>query len=371
MKFLILDTYYPGFLRSFRAKRPGLSNKPYREQLKTLSSQCFGTSDYYSFNLKALGHRAEDVILNDEVLQRRWAEEHGVMVRGHTWYSRLQSLPFVHRYLGRPQWMQEVALAQIKAFRPDILYIQDLSALNPRTLRTARDSCKLIVGQIASPLPAEENLRFFDLILTSFPHYVARFRKMGIRSEYFKIAFEPRVLKRVGRRKRVYDIGFIGSFSPHHSSGTKFLEAVAAQIPVHIWGHGLQFLSPASPLRKDFHGEAWGIDMYEILAHIKIVLNRHIDVAEDFANNMRLYESTGMGAMLMTDAKKNLGDLFRVGKEVVAYADPNDLLKKIGYYLAHEGERQRIAAAGQRRTLREHTYKKRMMELVRIVRKYL
>ena len=102
-----------------------------------------------------------------------------------------------------------------------------------------------------------------------------------------------------------------------------------------------------------------------------MTLNRHIDVAEDNANNMRLYEATGVGSLLLTDAKENLGELFEVGSEVIAYADEDELVEAAEHYLSHEDERAAIAAAGQRRTLRDHTYAVRMAELTKILDAYL
>ena len=370
-KILIIDTYYSGFLRNFYLNNPTTINKSYQEQKKTLLNQCFGTSDYYSYNLQQLGYRADDLIVNDEILQRQWVKEHHLDVSGSNWFSKVQMLPYIHRFLGRPKWVQEITLAQIKVIKPDVVYMQDLSILNSGTLQEIKKICKLLVGQIAYPLPAEENLKQFDLILTSFPHYVERFRKMGINSEYFKIGFEVRVLDKVGEHDRIYDVGFIGSFSPHHSAGTKLLEEVASKIPLHVWGQGINFLSPTSPLRKNYHGEAWGLQMYKMLARTKIVINRHIDVAENHANNMRLYESTGMGAMLITDKKDNLSDLFKVGQEIISYETALDLTKKIEYYLKHEEKRQEIVKMGQKRTLEDHNYKKRMKELVKILERYL
>ena len=81
------------------------------------------------------------------------------------------------------------------------------------------------------------------------------------------------------------------------------------------------------------------------------------------ANNMRLYEATGVGSLLVTDAKQNLAELFEPGREVVAYCDADDLVEQARHYLAHEDERRAIAAAGQARTLRDHTYAVRMREL--------
>ena len=41
----------------------------------------FGVADFYSFNLRALGHDAHDIHMNNEQLQRAWALEHGVCPR--------------------------------------------------------------------------------------------------------------------------------------------------------------------------------------------------------------------------------------------------------------------------------------------------
>lgn len=371
MKFLFVDTYYSSFLNHFRTTNPGLINSSYDRQREELLSFCFGTADFYSYNLKTLGHKAEDIIVNDEILEKQWARENTIDVRNISIISKIQMLPFVHRILGRPQWLQKIALAQIKKSSPDILYIQDLSILNEETLEQAKNNCQLLVGQIACPLPPNNLLEKFDLIITSFPHYADYFRQKGINSEYLKLAFEERMLKKSGIQNKKYDVSFVGSFSHFHRFGSELLEDVSRQIPVHIWSQDLGITSSFSPLQKNFHGEVWGTDMYKILAQSKIVINRHISVAQDYANNMRLYEATGMGALLLTDEKKNINDIFEAGKEVVTYKNSKDLIDKIKYYLTHEKERQKIATTGQKRTLKDHSYRKRIKELVSIIKKYL
>jgi len=94
--------------------------------------------------------------------------------------------------------------------------------------------------------------------------------------------------------------------------------------------------------------------MYHVLNCSRITLNHHGDVLP-YANNMRLFEATGVGTLLLTDWKENLGEMFDPGKEVVAYRTPEECAELIRYYLAHDDERQAIARAGQGRTLREHT----------------
>jgi len=103
--------------------------------------------------------------------------------------------------------------------------------------------------------------------------------------------------------------------------------------------------------------------MYQVLKQSRIAINYHLDISGSYANNMRLFEATGVGTLLITDAKKNLHTMFEVGKEIVAYQNLEDCLALIKYYSEHSDERDQIAKAGQQRTLREHTYLNRMREL--------
>jgi spore maturation protein CgeB len=111
--------------------------------------------------------------------------------------------------------------------------------------------------------------------------------------------------------------------------------------------------------------------MYQILHNSKITLNHHIDMANGYANNMRLFEATGVGTLLLTDWKVNLAELFEPGREVIAYRTPDECAELIGYYIEHDAEREAVARAGQQRALREHSYDQRMQELVDVVAPYL
>ena len=380
MKVQILDTYYPRFLEAVYRRAPGLASKRYDEQLRHLLNECFGTSDFYSRPLRELGVDARDIIVNCAPLQVRWAQENGARAlagraprRGllRSLRDRLRGGPEIPVAAFRTPEAEAIALEQVRAFRPDVLYCQDLSFFSPASLAEVKRHVRLLVGQNASPLPEREYLQAFDTILTSFPHYVPRLHAMGIGSEYFRIAFEPRVLERVGRVERHRPVTFVGGISPHHAAGTRLLEAMATRVPLEIFGYGAETLPRDSELARRHRGEAWALDMYRVLCESRITINRHIDVAEDNANNMRLFEATGCGALLVTDAKKNLGDLFTVGAEVVAYRSEQEAAELVAHYLAHEDERAKIARAGQQRTLGEHTYGQRMVELVAILERAL
>jgi spore maturation protein CgeB len=368
VRVLVVDTYYPAFLEAHYAQRPGLGGKSYDAQLEALMYRSFGTSDAYSHHLRELGHEATELVVNCLPLQQRWAREHGrVGIAG-----RLTELPGRAGAAVRYRFLHEVARAQVATFDPHVVYVQDLWFFRRDELDRMRGEGRLVVGQIASQPPGADIVRGFDLITTSFPHYVERFRAAGVGSEYFPIAFDERVLERLRangvdpdpRSHREVGVAFVGGLNAGvHPAGVALVERLARRLPLEAWGYGGDVLPADSPLRARYRGEAWGLDMYGALARARISLNRHIEAAEGFANNMRIFESTGVGSLLVTESAPNLGDLFEPGREVVAYDDEEDLVARVEHYLTHDDERREVAAAGQERTLREHTYGRRIAEL--------
>jgi hypothetical protein len=369
MRIVIFDTYYRQFLARTYGETPGLSGASFEEQRRHLLTLCFGTSDFYSKHLNDLGWGAVDLIGNCVPLQFAWARENGLKVSRpflqipHRFYR----VPVLGPILSSMPGLLDVAVAQVLKEKPDILYVQDLSFFPGPVLEKIKEQVPLVVGQIASPLPPREFIGAYDLILTSFPHFVDQLRGMGIASEYFRIGFEERVLNVLGPVEKDIDVTFVGGISPHHSGALPLFERLAEETPIQFFGYGADKLADGSPIRKRHHGEVWGLDMYRALARSRITLNRHIGVAGSYANNMRLYEATGVGTLLLTDAKKNLGDLFAEGTEVVAYQDADDAVQQISALLADPQRVAAIAAAGQRRTLGEHTYRHRMVELTGIL----
>jgi spore maturation protein CgeB len=375
VRIAVLDTYYPAFVEEHYRAHPGLAARPYREQLASLLQRSFGTTEAYSYHLRKLGHRADDVIADCLPLQLRWAAERG---RPGALRRLIARAPLIPRRLARDPLLQEIAIAQIEAQRSDVVYVQDLFFFSRANLDLLRGQGRLLAGQISSEPPEEEQLRGFDLLLTSFPHFLERFRVMGLESEFLQIGFYDRVLGRLRdhgidpspEAERQHALTFVGGVDPRysqHRSGAELLERVAAELPLEVWGYGVEGLPRDSALRRAHRGQAWGIDMYEVLARSRIVINRHGPVAEGYANNMRLFEATGAGAMLVTEAAPNLRDYFEPGSEVVTYEGADELIEKLRYYLEHDRERIAIAAAGQRRTLRDHTYERVIARLSEIL----
>jgi hypothetical protein len=372
MRIVFVDTYYDQFLKQHYSDHPSLESESYESQRQSLIDARFGTSDFYSKYLNELGCEAIDLIVNCRPLQSAWLNENVSGSSGLT-------LPVPHRFYrvpvignalaGLPGFI-DVVLAQIEALKPDILYCQDLNFFPGTVLKQIKPHVRLVVGQIASALPNKSFFEDYDLILTSFPHFVSRIREAGVRSEYFKLGFDQRMATMFGDVPRDIGVSFVGGIGPSHKSAISLLEHLAHHTSIRIFGYGIDSIPADSPIVERHEGEVWGLEMYRLLARSRITINRHIGIAENYANNMRLYEATGMGALLLTEEKDNLRDIFEPGREVETYSDPDQLVEKINTLL-RSNRLQEIAAAGQARTLREHSYKERMNELVAILTRYL
>ncbi len=398
MRFLVVDDCYRGFLNRAYADQPDLAGRPFADQLDALAGYYFATAPFYARHLTALGHEAHATILNALPLQQAWLAEHGP-----------------RRSCETEQPYQEILAAQVERLRPDVLVILEMARLSDAYLEALRPHARLVVGQIACPIRQQRDWAGFDLVLSSLPNYVDLFRQHGKAAERFLLGFEASVLERLSggnrgqapgerpssaasavlgsapipfcrretplpschglpaiRSQRPLPLAHVGGAGPVHAERNELLERLCRRFDLALWGYDFDGLPADSAMRRRYQGEAWGIEMFRIMASARIVPNKHVTaVADGFANNCRLYEATGVGALLVTDNKRNLAELFEPGREIVAYDAPQDCEEKIAYYLDHADEAAAIAAAGQRRTLRDHTYAKRMAELVEIVRRCL
>jgi spore maturation protein CgeB len=400
MKFLILNVYNTPFVDDLYRRSPGLEERPYLEQLQMHTSKGFHTGDFYSMNLKRLGHEAEDVVINSFTLQQQWATENNFI--GHTLVPAVPAhlavtplLTAVARRLlpgrvrralrnmvkvgpaSRDKSLDErryqIVAAQVKSARPDVVINAAMPFTSDALMSQIKRHTRLLIGQTGWPVSKGETHKCYDLILSSLPNFVEELRQQGLPSELFKLGFESSILSRLKTSQKVTAAAFIGALSWAHRERVELLEYLCQRVPMTVWGHSQAGVAPApeSAIGKCWKGLSWGLENYQILADAKIALNVHADFAKDFANNIRLYETTGVGTMLLTDSKKNLADMFEPGKEVVVYRSREECAELIEYYLTHDEERESIASAGQRRTLASHTYYQRMQELLAIVRKHL
>jgi len=363
-------------------QNPGLEKLTYQEQLQFRANCLVGTADFYSANLRELGHEAEDICVNNEVLQRTWAREHGVAVgRSWDWNLRLRRglVPWLSRVPNK-SWMYEILAAQIRHFKPDVLVNLMTSLIPAKFLGEMKPHFRVLIGG-GSPVAILREQEFiahrqvYDVMIAASEGMVDYFRAHGMKAELLRNAFEPRVLSQVNpTQSERFAVNFTGQLSGGIYSGRRrLLETLCSKMgkDMHVWATRLDDVAVDSPIRACYEGHAWGTQFYRILSASRIALNCHADIDSEYAENFRLFQATGMSVCLVTDWRANLPKIFEVGKEVIAYKNADECAELVRYYLDHEAERSAIARAGQMRTLRDYTFRHRAQGLVEIAEKYL
>ncbi len=114
-------------------------------------------------------------------------------------------------------------------------------------------------------------------------------------------------------------------------------------------------------------------DTVKIFNASKINLNLHSSQFHDGVNpdgdylNPRVFEIAAAGGFQLTDRRSDLPSLFKPDEEIAVFDNARDLAVKIEYYLKRPEERQRIASAGYKRALADHTYDLRMAEALNTI----
>ena len=371
MRFLIIDTDYPWFLNSLYGKRRGLEKESYEKQLEVREKSFFACGLSYCNNLRKLGHEAHQIFFNNEHMQTTWAREHGVKVE-RQWQFRMRRgvVPWISHLKG-PNWPYNVLTEQIKYYKPDVV-LNNCLRLRTDYFRETKELVRLLIGSHGSPVPERRDFRVYDLMLCVVENLVDYFRQAGVNSDLLRLGFEPMVLERLnGQKPSSIQVSFVGQITQDHASRQRWLEYICERVPVEVWSPSTDGLDHSPHVSRSRRGTAWGLKMYKILSQSMLTLNHHIDMADVYAGNSRLFEATGVGTLLVTDSKKNLHEMFEPGKEVLAYRSADECVEMVQYYLEHDQEREAIARAGQQRTLREHTFYQRMQQLTDTVRKYV
>ncbi|MGQ9663030.1 MAG: glycosyltransferase family protein [Kiritimatiellia bacterium] len=384
MRVQMVWFYYPFYLHSFYARNPQVEPMDYAEHRSTLLADHFAWAGDLARYLNREGIETDFVVRNDERLQKKWAREAG-----------FNSYPV-------GEWERAIVFEQVRRFRPDFLWLSYGSEYGGAFIRSLLPYVGKAGLWMGSPFQREVDVDGFSVLLTENPATLRsqqhRFEKVIVTTP----GFDPEILRSLGTVSKEYEITFVGQVSPRHRWRAELLAFLLEHgVAVRVRGFVSRGLLPgprevaASFFRRLVRAEAglavrnfvearwsksynrhvqtirksllpplFGVEMYRELARSRIVFNCHIDVAGRHAGNMRLFEATGVGACLLTEAADNLDDLFAVDREVLVYRTKEELLERIHATLAEPGAAERIARAGQKRTLQDHTLA-RMLERIR------
>jgi spore maturation protein CgeB len=165
-----------------------------------------------------------------------------------------------------------------------------------------------------------------------------------------------------------HDVTFVGQ--PHGDRRQTVAMLRDAGIPVECWGFGWPsgpvehagmveiFASSRINLNPSNSSEVPGLK-----ARLRRVLHLHPPPPRPPQIKGRNFEVPGCGGFLLTERVPHLERYFGLDQEVAVFDGTDDLLDKVRYWLGDDDERKRVADAGYRRVMAEHTYDHRFAHI--------
>lgn len=300
-------------------------------------------------------------------------------------YDRAQALDDLY-YARHPGLMRLYAdfLDVLARERPDAILVDNANPYHPDWLLKNVRVYK-VLRTSDGPLRSYDRdfayVHAFDHILF---HSRAHSRDMGMeeklryvgarRADFWPLAlfdrmFDPALTEEaIVSEERDVDIIFVGAlFVEKMPVLAKVKKAFGSRVRLYglsTWKRNLYFNA-----RFGFPGWVRPIAFEEYIPlyrRAKIGINVH-NRGKYTVGSFRMFELPANGVMQICDGDEYLPDFYEVGKEVVGYSDPDDLVSKVRYYLDHPDERKQIALNGHRAVLQRHRIRDRLHDAARLI----
>lgn len=360
-KLLEISTQYDQYLSRFYNLHGEIEGLSYDELFSVLVEDAFAESDFIHRELNKMGIESKIIFCNNRNLQKKWKHARNDM----TYF--------------------EILLLQIKDFRPDIVLISDVRHFSIEETKMIQECLfpkrfKMVAFHFTSVNDAFlKRAALYDQIYTGNRAFVKFMKEYGMPAYLLRHAFEPSILKRVTKGERKNEICFLGSIfigeNLHNNRVGMLCELINRKIPYDFYGNiygsfedmtlknGSKVKTDAlAEIERNRKLEVFGIKYYTVMNQYNICLNLHA-LCGGGGCNMRMFEATGMGTCLLTDSKDENAELFDISKEIVVYESYDDMVQKAKWLLENPKETKEIALAGQRRTLKEYTYRNKAEQL--------
>ena len=260
-----------------------------------------------------------------------------------------------------------------EAFSPDLVLSIKGEAVKPETIDWIRGElgAKTALWYPDDPRFFDSLVRYiapsYDYVFTASEKVIPMYKEIGCgRVHFLPFACEETVHKKVSlteRERKEYeaDVVFVGTYTPRRGKLIKVLEKNG--VKVKVYGPYWKYFRP----NGNTHDGIYGPEMVKAFNVAKIVLNIHVNDDLPYKVNMRTFEATGSRAFLLTDNAENVGKLFKVGKDLVVYNSPDELVDLVKYYLRNDEKSEEIAHSGYIRCHSQHIYARRLKQMLELV----
>lgn len=377
-KLLEISALYSKYLDSFYEKNSFLNEYSYNEHLKKLMDDCFAECDFIHYELRKLGVDSQIVVFNDEKLQRKWKSEF------------------------KDKSLFEIVTEQIKKINPDVLYVSDMSIFSASELKYLRtftkNNCKYVGWHFSQVPYYADVLAQYDQIYTGskfLQNQISKYVK-DIRLLYH--AFNEKLLSVLPNVPKENSLVFPGSIiigEEFHNGRVDLIGKLKKyEIPCSYYGSlygsfmpknlrqaigmiyrhkvpSLFYIRTEKMIKENIHAPVFGLEYYKVINNYTVCVNQHAKIAGTGAGNMRMFEATGLGVCLLTDARDENSDLFDIANEIVTYNSYDELIEKAKWLLENPKEAEKIAKNGQSRTLRCYSYRNKAEKMNSFIKEIL
>jgi len=265
----------------------------------------------------------------------------------------------------------------IKDSKPDVMLVLMGETISPETLRKAKKQGVVVANWFHDTVLAPQRRDFVQEISPFYDYFFivdseSVQKEIRISSRLVKtipLACAPQVhkvmdLAEEDKRKYRSQISFVGTM--------KFdREEVLSQLTdfdLGIWGYWRKKNPQLARCYREMH--SFGEEATKIYNASDIVLDiNQGNENQHFYVTPRVFEVPACRAFLLTEENPSLSKLYEIGQEIVCYRDEKELRTLIKYYLAYPEERMRIARRGQERAYGDHTYEKRLSQILSFIEK--
>lgn len=268
------------------------------------------------------------------------------------------------------------------AFRPDLVLILKGESLTAATLQELKHAtgAMLAVWWVDHPLMNAESGHLWREVPRSIPLFDGCFvfdhayepllREAGARMVRFLPCaadpdiFKPQTLTPMDRATYGAAVSLVGIYSERRG---RVLSALCQESGLGVWGPGWSqfFAKQASDSGNPFRGETLlPGEACKVYNASSVNLNTHLKQTQRAGLNTRTFEILASGTFELCDYVSEMDALLESGCELAVYRSPEEAADLARYYIKAEDERRRIAEAGHKRVLAEHTYRHRMQTVL-------
>jgi spore maturation protein CgeB len=263
-------------------------------------------------------------------------------------------------------------LSEIARFQPEVVLVIPIFSVGIEAVaRLKRDGVK-VAGWFQDAVSNMGSHKFlladYDGLFFKDPYIVDRLRDgAGLEHvHYLPEACEPAThhslpLTAADRARYGCELAVYGNLYAYRA---RLLEYVL-DYDLNIYGHKpSRWMTPALVARWRGYPVFREEKIRAVLA-AKICLSTS-HYAEVRSANARIFEIAGIGGFQVADAP-GVPEFFQPGTEIVTFKGPREMREVIQHYLAHPDERAEIARRGQARAHRDHTFAKRLRQLLTVI----